>query len=450
MKQGSPFVKKQGTLVALACAAALAAPQAMAQVASPDFGSGKGLTLSVDFLLALASKGVSGTTAGAASDTVRRTELSSSSSSVYIKGSEKLGGSFLQGWGFVITWDFDPDEYNRRGANEVSTTVIGVQTPAGNFFLGVMDNPFKQIGSMNVATTSTFGSGLSQSAVLGNPGFRSGTAKGTSCGDAEGACPGNITRTMSFYRLNSNSVNWYSPDWNGFRGYAQYVPGDTDIPAGATEKDTYAYSAGVTYNNGPFNIGYVYEKHNDYLWGNAMGANQFGIGSTASVTGNALATHSSDNGQVLTAAYQFGNFKLGGFYQKLEYSQSASRDPATGLVPTVNLTDLSVNLWYLGVRWRSGPHEIGVMYSQSDDYECSGPVASACRTGDTGMKTYGIGYRYSVSKQLRLFASASRLSNDRFADYAGHSSAPTVGVGGTLNPTGGEVTNFSVGMTGSF
>jgi len=444
MKQGSSFAKKQGTLIALACAAAFAVPQAaVAQVATPDFGSGKGLTLSVDFVIGLASKDADGATAGSASDSKRRTEVFSSSSSVYFKGSEKLGGSIIQGWGFVITWDYDPDEYNRRGANEVGQTIIGLTTPAGAFFLGVNDNPFKQLGSVNVATTSTFGNGLSQSGNLGTPGFRTGTAKGSRNGSAAEGTP-STTSTMSFYRLNSNSVNWYSPSWNGFKLYAQWVPGDSDIPAGTTSLDTQAWSAGATFATGPFNIGYVYERRDDYNWGATLSGNNFGAGTAAAGTG----TSSKDTGQMVTAGYQFGNFKLGGYYQRLEYRQSGGN--------TV-LKDIDVDSWYLGVRWRSGPHEVGAFYFDADDLDCGGVNAAAATvtlvsqcSNQTGVQAYGIGYRFTVSKQLRLFVSASQYDNDDRAQYSGHSSASRVGVGNPTNPSGLKLTNFSVGVTGSF
>jgi len=440
MKQGSSFAKKQGTMIALACAAAFAAPQAMAQVGGPDFGSGKGLTLSVDFLTGIASKSSSGATNGAQSDTVRRTEVFSSSSSVYFKGSEKLGGSFLQGWGFVITWDYDPDEYNRRGANEVATTVIGTQTSVGDFFLGVMDSPFKQLGSSNVATGSSFGNGLSQSGTLGTPGFRTGTAKGGRTGDAESGAPGTTTSTMSFYRLNANSINYYSPVMNGFKFYAQWVPGDSDIPTGGgIDRDTNAWSVGLTYNNGPFNIGYVYEKRKDYLWGAVLTGNNFGAGSAAAGAG----THSSDNGQMLTAAYTFGNVKVGAYYTRLDYSQSS---PAA-----LNLTDMDADQWYIGTRIKVASGDIGLFYASAGSLDCSGNNAvlvATCNT-DTGMKSYGIGYRHNVSKQLRMFVSASRMDNDRNAQYSGHSTVG-VGLGNPTNAAGLTRTNFSVGMAGSF
>jgi predicted porin len=447
MKQGASFAKKQGTLIALACAAAFAVPQAaVAQVATPDFGSGKGLSLSVDFVIGLASKIANDATSGIVSNSKRRTEVWSSSSSVYFKGSEKIGGSVIQGWGFVITWDYDPDEYNRRGANEVGQTIIGVTTPAGAFFLGVQDNPFKQLGSVNVATTSTFGNGLSQSGNLGTPGFRTGTAKGSKNGDAEGGFPGNTTSTMSFYRLNSNSVNWYSPSWNGFKLYAQWVPGDSDIPAGITTVDVNAWSLGATFATGPFNAGIVYEKRKDYQWGSVLTGNNFGAGSGAAGSG----TDSSDDAWVFTMGYQLGNFKIGGYYQKMEYSQSHRGGT---LLP---LTDLEVDSWYLGVRWRSGPHEVGTFYFRGKDYDCNGNAGAAtvalvgfCEN-ETGVKAYGIGWRYTVSKQLRFFVSASRYDNDDNAQYSGHSSAARVGVGNPTNPAGLKLTNYSVGVTGSF
>jgi len=446
MEQGASFAKKQGALIALACAAAFAAPQAaVAAVATPDFSAGRGLTLSMDFVIGIASKNANGATAGDGSNTKRRTEVWSSSSSIYLKGSEKLNKGFLQGWGFVITWDFDPDEYNRRGANEVGQTVIGLQTTGGAFFLGVMDNPFKQIGSSNVAVGSSWGNGLSQSGNLGTPGLRTGTAKGGRTGDAESGAPGSTTSTMSFYRLNSNSINYYSPNFGGFKFYAQVVPGDSDIPAGKTTADTNAWSAAVTWDMGPFNVGYVYERRDDYFWGGVLTGNNFGAGTTAAGAGS----ESKDTGQVLTAGNTFGNFKLGGYYQKFDYSQSGAN---------AALTDIEVDSWYLGLRWRSGAHEVGTFYFDADALDCDGRniagnngvvLAAACST-DTGVKAYGIGYRYSVSKQLRLFASASRYDNESNAMYAGHSSAARVGLGNPTNPAGLKLTNFSVGVSGSF
>lgn len=459
MKQGSSFGMKQGNMIALAVAAAFVVPQAMAQVSGPDVGAGKGLTLAVDILAGVGSKNASGATAGAASDTIRRTEVFSSSSSVYFRGSEKLNGSFLQGWGFQITADFDPDEYNRRGAFEAGATVIGLKTTAGDVFLGTYDNPYKVIGSRNIAATSSWCNGCSQSGYLGTPGFRTGTAKGSQTGSAAGGGV-TTTSTMSFYRLNSNSMNYYSPSWNGFKVYAQYVPGDSDVPAGTTVSDQNAWSLAFTYDNGPFNVGLAYEKRKDYLWGGTMTGNNFGAGSAAAGVGN----HSSDDGMVLTLGYTIGNFRLGGYWQRMDYSQSGPALTAT------SLTDLQVDSWYFGVRWRmGGPHSLAAFYAYADDVDCNpgaqnaggacAPIAAgvgnAVQAVETGMKAYGIAYNYQVSKQLKFFGGATRYDNDRNAMYAGHSSAARVGVSAApaaaaVNPAGLQLTNFTVGMSGSF
>jgi len=464
MKQGSSFAKKQGTMIALACAAAFAAPHAMAQVASPDYSSGKGLTLAVDFLLGLYSKNISGATIGPAGDTVRRTELASSSSSVYLTGSEKLNGDFLQGWGFQITWDYDPDEYNRRGTTETSQTTIGVGTSIGNIFFGVYDNPYKQVGASFATGASSNGNGMSAGAHLGIPGFRVGTAKGARCGDAEsqggtitaaapcGTNTASTTASMGFYRLNSNSLNYYSPVMNGFKVYAQYVPGDTDVPSG-TDVSTapnvlfrlpspQLISLAGTYNNGPLALGLIYETHRDYLWGAPFaGGAQFGAGTSATGIGD----RSSDTAKLVGAAYTFGNIKLAGYWQRLEYNQSG------GSIGATSLTDLSVDSWYLSTAVKiGGPHTVNAFMSQADDYKCNSGFAtgaiSPCTRGETGMKFYGISYVNQVSKQMRFFVSATRVDNDRYAMYSGSSTATKNGT----NFAGAALTNIGIGMKGSF
>jgi len=307
-------------------------------------------------------------------------------SEIGFKGEEQLGGGLSAWFQCASTADM-------RGQSQDGwcsrNSAIGLKGAFGNVFMGNWDTPFKRVGGINRIVNETGAFGASFLLTGGAT-----TVNG-------GATPG------LFSRRQNNSINYDSPSFSGFQVMASTsatnaASANTSGMAGNKPR---LWSLGLTYANGPLNIGGAYESHKDF--------NPAGVATGFSGT---------DKGWLLAAGYQLGPVKLGLMYVDRKYETGVG-------------TDLKVAAWNLGADWKiAGPHGLRAGYTRANDTKGSyvGTLAGSGSmlvgnggAGSTGANLWQIHYVNTLSKRTEATIGYARLDNKNNARYA------LGGVGGT-------------------
>ena len=464
MTKFPPFVRRKSTLIALACVGVLSAPLAVnAQTVynyqdrdicgygTCNLGfNGQGLTIQFSVATGLSRVKSDGATTGdgtaaapTASNATPRNQVWTGLSWVRFSGSRLIGGDFIKSTAFHVETGINMDSGSSAtsaGVLGTRNTAVGIDTSVGSFWAGKWTTPYNSSTTTLNATSSSLGAGITYSGLMGSPGFGAGTSYNgngnTGFGSSATAATA-ISNSMSFGRTTPNTVHYLSPSYSGVQAHIGYAAAE-ETPAGANPlTKPELWSGTLTYKNGPIYLGGAFEQHTDYLWGTAMGANQFGAGSANVGAG----TSSKDKGYKLLGSYTFGNTFISAIWEKLNYTQSGN---VTGF------TGLSRNAWYLGLKQTiSGPHSVAASYMRAGSYSCTSATTAACDTSDSGATFWTLNYSYAVDKYTKLVASYGRMSNDRRGAYnAGGVSF--VASGATANTAGSTQQSYSVGISSSF
>lgn len=425
---------KKGTLIAAACAAAFAAPQAAFAGFEGLKTSGHALTLQGAIASGIARHETSGSAGGNPVDGNAKWSVYAGESNVRISSSSKLSGGFLTGYGFQMESGFEASDgtvSTSQGTLASRNTALGVGTVAGTLFFGRWDTPYKLSNSNHILTSSAMGLGASNTGFLGNIGIGTGSFSGgtspalNSNPSATGET--STSTTMSFRRRQGNTINFISNGFGGFQFALQIAPSEeTGNNASVTAVNgakPNLWSAAVDYTNGPLNINVAYEKHNDYMWGSAVGTK---LGPAAG-----SGTSSSDNAILVGAGYRFGPVRVELIWERLDYGQSAS----TSAGAPVPLTGLKTNKFYTGFNWNiQGPHTLIAAFGRAGDLKCEGTAAflAAAACNDTGAKLYNIVYRYRLAGSTYLNLGYHVIDNDRNGNYR-NTNQQTGGTAATQN-----------------
>ncbi|MBI3144099.1 MAG: porin, partial [Pseudogulbenkiania sp.] len=318
-------MKKKTTLLfaALACAGLVTSLSARAEV-----------TIYGTLLPFVDSYRTSGATSAAPSDgpnqvksypgtnLASRGRVSSNTSHLGFRGSEDLGDGLQVVWQIENQMNIDgdaapPSTWASRNSR------LGLSSSSwGTLFMGSWDTPYKaaQMVVNPFKAVNPF-----DDFIMGNPGFGvPGTT--TQSGRVNGKAD------ASFSRRQGNSVQYWSPSWEGFSLRAGYAFGEgRTTPSSSVEGiDPALWSASLSYNNGPLSVSYAYEQHRDYF-----GLTQLG-GSAGATASNAS---SWDEGHTLVALYSFpSDTRVGLIVERLSYRND---DAAVNAV-----TDFKRHAWY--------------------------------------------------------------------------------------------------------
>jgi predicted porin len=373
----------QKKLLAVAVAGALGAPAvAMAQAS----------TVQVRGQIYMEYGYVDQGRATATTDRVNVDMFQTPGSNITFLGTEKLGGG-LSAW-FQCESTFDV-----RGASPQGfcgrNSAIGFRGAFGNIFLGNWDTPFKR----TIGPTRT---GINETGLFGGSFLQTGGSSSFS---------GAATRG-SFTRRQNNSVNYETPNFNGFQVLASYSTTNhaTANTTNLTNAKPRMWSLGAQYSAGPLYVGGGYERHRDFGAGN---------------TGGGL-PGSTDSGWHLGAAYTFGGaVRVGGNYTNQKFRNVG----AIG-------ADTEYRIWHVGADWKiQGPHGLrgGLTYAR-DAKGTGGAVAGSGVTRpaagpDSGARLWQIQYVHTLSKRTELTAGYVKLNNKANAAY---------NLGGLSTPLAGE------------
>lgn len=317
-------------------------------------------------------------------DTVIR--VANNDSRFGVKGFENLGNGLKAIFQFEVQADLD-DGGATSGSffSSGRTSYVGLVSSYGTVALGIIDSPHRE----STDKIDVFGNSLADhNTIIGNVGTNpSGAADGST--------------TAEFNRREPNTINYWSPKFNGFQFKGQYRVDENE----AVSQNR--YSVGGFYENGPLYAALAYELHGDEASG---------------------ATNDTD-GFKFGVAYAFNEEKtrVGFIYDRI------SEDNAD--------TAFDRDAVYINLSHKLDNNVFKVGYAQAFESDAA--------VGDDGAAFYFVGLSHNLSKRTEvygLYAATNNDDNGRFGlgnSTNGNTPIPPGGVG---NDLGG----FSVGMVHKF
>jgi predicted porin len=364
-------------LIALAVAGATLAPlAAMAQTSNP-------VTLYGRAYATFESVKADG---GSAAPLGSRNRVTDQSSFFGIRGTEDLGGGIKAF--FQLESVFRLDSNNSTFANRNSG--VGLQGGFGSFLLGRWDTPFK------VTTTAI---------------------------DPFGDLTiGGITSVMSdrgnFDRREQNVVQYWSPNLGGFQARASYAANEgktntttvgTVVTPGVNPS---SLSFSGTYTQGPFYVGYAWERHKDQ-W------KAYNSPTLLAVAGG------REKGQAVFGSFTIGPVKLGAMAQFFIKDNPLL---APGLRKNGSEAQMFTAVYTIG------KSAILFSHQRSNDGTYGTLLANGSRAGDAKSKGNNIGFQYNFSRRTFALAQYTTVKNNQFGqgDIAGE----RLGVSADQDPKG--------------
>lgn len=303
------------------------------------------------------------------------TRVSESDSRLGFKGKEDLGNGLKAIFQIETSVSLDAGASSSGslfGAGRNS--YVGLESGIGSAVLGIHNSPYRDAtGKLDPFEESM----ADYNSIIGN-------------------ISGNGT-TSEYNRREPNTVNYWSPQWNGLQFKAQYRFDEN----AATEEDRYSVSG--TYENGPLFASVSHETHQ-------------GEGG-----GGAHDTH----GNKLGLGYTVGEAtKLGFVYENLSEQGAASA--------------FDRNAWYVSLAHKIGSNTLKAAYGRAGDHDAA---------DDSGADLFAVGATHHLSKRTEVFGLYAVTRNDNQAAY--HLGSGTNGVTAPSAP-GQDVSSFSVGINHNF
>jgi len=229
-----------------------------------------------------------------------------------------------------------------------------------------------------------------------------------------------------------NAIAWDSLNYGGFKMTVAYSTNgaanqDADLGVAGRKGRTWNLIPQFVANN--WNIGYSYYDQKADAGAAVAGGLAF-----AGPAATALGATIDEKGNRLFGEYDFGNgFKLGGTYDKFKTTLAA-----TG----VKVTDR--NAYSLQGMYVTGPHQIAAHMAKAGNDKVGG--------ANTGAKSFGIAYQYSLSKRTNAFVSYQKLTNQSVAAYGpgGMQTPAFASNAGVTMAAGEDLGSLMFGMNHSF
>lgn len=286
---------------------------------------------------------------------------------------------------------------------------VGLNGPWGTLWYGNWDTPMKA-GAYGTKADDPFGNTdvFGFQSIMGSPGFnyRSSAWKTATADSIRG-----------FDIRASNSVGYHSPKWNGLSAKLQYsVDEFADVPGNIRPS---LYSGVVNFDSGPISVYGSVERHDDAFGLNfntpavagppaVAGAAVFGA-----TAGNPTNSSSVDWAYRVGAGYELaspaGTTTVSAAFEQLRYEQENA--------PTGAIEKFNREAFQVGLKHRTGNHELRGRYSQALEGDCDLRGGAACNTDKYGAKDFAVGYAYHFSKSAQGYAYYTQILNDDNAQY---------------------------------
>src|SRR5438876_2071008 len=339
----------------------------------------------------------SGTTAGS------RMAVDSQNSYLGFRGERKFGNTGLKGiWQIEQSIELDGVV---GGVFSNRNTFLGLAGGFGTVKLGNMDTIYKEYGQVEEIFGLTSGNFISPSNVLSQIGVGNNSA-------------------ARFHERAKNSIQYQTPEFQGFQAGLQYSPDETKSDVGNTLNKE-LWSMGVKWESGPLYLSAQYERHKDFFGGSNN------VSSSLSNIGAADA-HSKDTGMRFSAAYKFGNHRVAGDIARLKYEESGQIAAPSKFVSYEHTN------WAISFEssW-GGPWRTAIEYVSGGAGTCKVTIGDCSTTGLKG-DLYGGGVAYDLDKQTFLYVLAAQLKNDPSAIYSNWNNSKPA--------RGADITQVAVGM----
>jgi len=385
-------------------------PQVIRATSSGATGTGDSVST-----LASPTTGLCGTTApaGACNGTTAGSRIAVDSQNSYLgfRGERKFGNTGLKGnWQIEQSIELDGAV---AGVFSNRNTFLGLTGGFGTVKLGNMDTIYKEYGQVEEMFGLTSGNFISPSNVLSQIGIgNSGTAR--------------------FHERAKNSIQYQTPEFQGFQAGLQYSPDETknDVPSTGLNKEL--WSMGVKWESGPLYLSAQYERHKDFFGGsNNVSSSVSNIVAGAPTPG----AHSKDTGMRFSAAYKFGNHRVAGDIARLKYEES-------GQAAGNKFVSYEHTNWAISFEssW-GGPWRTAIEYVSGGEGTCKLTIGGCSTTGLKGALIGG-GVAYDLDKQTFLYALAAQLKNDPSAIYSNWAASKPA--------RGADITQIALGMAYRF
>src|SRR3989454_6080812 len=339
-----------------------------------------------------------------------RNAVDSQNSYLGFRGERKFGNTGLKGiW--QIEQSIELDTGVSTTANSTFSnrnSFLGLAGGFGTVKLGNMDTIYKEYGKVEEIFGLTSGNFISPSNVLSQIGI------------------GNSS-TARFHERAKNSIQYQTPEFQGFQAGLQYSPDETKNDVGNTLNKE-LWSMGVKWESGPLYLSAQYERHKDFFGGSNN------ISATLS---NATTTdaHSKDTGMRFSAAYRFGNHRVAGDIARLKYEES-------GQAAGNKFVSYEHTNWAISFEssW-GGPWRTAIEWVRGSQGTCSVTIGD-CSTAGLKSDLYGVGVAYDLDKQTFLYVLAAQLTNGPSAIYSNWNNSKPA--------RGADITQVAVGMAYRF
>ena len=374
-----------------------------------------------------------------------RSRMNPAGSNFGFRGTEDLGNG-LSAW-FQLEFSTalgapPPNAGTSHGtAPTARNNAMGLRSRTwGTLLLGMWDTPFNQMnGFLNTnnrtgSASTGFHANLLGATTLGY-GAVSGQSAASWCG-AGGTTAACFNHGTNFDRRERGSVQWWSPNWNGFELKASYGATMDSNPVTASNTvngrtiKPYTWDLAATYTNGPLGLGMTYAKQKDLLaysaalsggaalTGSGTGAFTISSGAGAGSTG---ASGSDGRAWRMGGRYSFpmgggSSLGIGAMWESLKWTINYS-----GAASVADLTELKKTAYRLQGNFVTGNHFFGLEYTRANELKGSigGTAGNQFNGGGTGARGYILSYNYMMSKRTSVSLYYTAVDNDTNANYSG-------------------------------
>lgn len=208
--------------------------------------------------------------------------------------------------------------------------------------------------------------------------------------------PGSYFATADYVSLHNHDTGssadalYVDPIWYGVPGATNKVAYRTPSLGGLTVEGSRSFHENVVTTDTGSKAGY------DLAANYALGALALGAGYSRIGDGSQFG---------LRAFYSFGQFLVGGYYQRTDHVNPF----AAGTALVVNNNVGARNNFRLSGAYLLGASEFHVNVGRAGDIKGL--------AGDTGATQYTLGYNYNFSKRTKVYGYYTRVNNDAAASY---------------------------------